>query len=67
MTRMLLLGDESFNNEVNLYILNKTINFVCLQIDLINHFIFSEFLGVFPIIHDYMATILQFLHFNLYV
>ena len=67
MTRMLLLGDESFNNEVNLYILNKTINFVCLQIDFINHFIFSEFLGVFSIIHDYMATILQFLHFNLYV
>ena len=47
MTRMLLLGDESFNNEVNLYILNKTINFVCLQIDLINHFIFSEFSGFF--------------------
>ena len=35
----------------------------CLQIDLMNHFIFSEFTGVFPIIDDYMATILQFLVF----
>ena len=35
----------------------------CIQIDLINHFIFSEFTVVFPFIHDYMATILQFLEF----
>ena len=36
----------------------------CLQTDLMNHFIFSEFTGVFPFIHDYMATILQFLKFS---
>ena len=35
----------------------------CLQTDLMNDFIFSEFTGVFPFIHDYMATILQFLKF----
>ena len=28
-----------------------------------NHFIFSEFLGVFSFTHDYMANILQFLKF----
>ena len=31
------------------------------QADLMNHFIFSEFTGVFPFNHDYMSTILQFL------
>ena len=31
----------------------------CVQIYFINHFIFSEFKGVFPFIHDYVATILQ--------
>ena len=38
----------------------------CLQIDF-NYFIFSEFTGVFPFIHDHMATILQFLKFSYYV
>ena len=28
-----------------------------------NHFIFSEFMGVFSFTHDYMANILQFLKF----
>ena len=39
----------------------------CLQTDLMNHFIiseFSEFTDFFPFIHDYMATILQFLKFK---
>ena len=34
-----------------------------LQADLMKHFIFPEFTGVFPFIHDYMATILQILRF----
>ena len=29
----------------------------CLQIDLMNHFIFSEFTDAFPFIDDYMSTI----------
>ena len=36
----------------------------CLQTDLMNHFIFSEFMGVFLFIHNYMVTILQFLKFS---
>ena len=36
----------------------------CLKIDLMNRFIFSEFTGVFPSNHDYMATILQLLKFQ---
>ena len=35
----------------------------CLQIDLLSHFIFSEFTSAFPFIHDYIATISQFLKF----
>ena len=35
----------------------------CPQTDLMNHFIFSEFAGVFLFIHNYMATTLQFLKF----
>ena len=31
-----------------------------LETDLMNHFIFSEFTGVFLFILDYMITILQF-------
>ena len=31
-----------------------------LQTDLMNHFIFSKFTGVFLFIHNYMAAILQF-------
>ena len=38
-------------------------NLFCLQTDLMSHFILSEFTDVFPIIHGYMATILQFLKF----
>ena len=34
----------------------------CLQTDLMNHF--PELTGVFPFIHGYMATILQFLKFK---
>ena len=45
VTRILLHSDEFFKDEVNLLILNATILF-CLQINLINHFIFSEFTGV---------------------
>ena len=39
----------------------------CLQTDLIKHFIFSEFTGVFLYIQNYMATISQFLKFNFYI
>ena len=34
-----------------------------LQTDLMNHFIFSEFTGVFLFIHNYMAAVFQFLKF----
>ena len=56
LTRILLYGDESFKDEVNLPILDATIN-------LMNHVMFSEFAGVFLFIHNYLATILQFLKF----
>ena len=35
----------------------------CLQTDLMNHFIFFEFTGVFLFIHIFMATTLQLLKF----
>ena len=35
-----------------------------LQTDLMNYFIFSEFMGVFLFILNYMATIFQFLKFQ---
>ena len=49
VTRILLDGDESFKNEVNLLILNTTTDFVFSS----NRFdeIFSEF----PFIHDYQG------------
>ena len=49
VTRILLDGDESFKNEVNLLILNTTIDSVFSS----NRFdeIFSEF----PFIHDYQG------------
>ena len=34
-----------------------------LQKDLMNHFIFSEFIGVFPFVPKYMTTVLQFSKF----
>ena len=36
----------------------------CLQTDLMNHFTLSEFTGVFLFVHNYVATILQFLKFE---
>ena len=62
VTRILLCGDKSSKDEVNLLILNATVNFFCLQIDLMN-FISSEFTGVFSFVHDYMVTILEILKF----
>ena len=56
--RILLYGDKSFKNEVNLLILNATIDFVLCTNSLMNHFIFSEFTVVFPFIHNYTGTIL---------
>ena len=56
--RILLYGDKSFKNEVNLLILNATIDFVLCTNSLMNHFIFSEFTVVFPFIHNYTSTIL---------
>ena len=35
----------------------------CLEVDMMRHFIFSEFAGVFSFIRDNMVTILQFLKF----
>ena len=56
--------DESFKDEVNLLILNATIDFVLSITYLMNHFIFSEFVSVFLFINNYMATtILQFYNF----
>ena len=66
VTRILLYGNESFKDEVNLLLLNTTIDLV-LQIDLMKHFIFSEFTGVFSFFHDYMATLVQFSKFYFYV
>ena len=63
MTHILLNGNELFKDEVNLLILNATIDFFCLQTDVINHFILPEFTGVFLSIRNYMATTLQFLKF----
>ena len=36
----------------------------CLQTDLMNPFILLKFIGVFLFVHNYMATILQFLKFQ---
>ena len=36
----------------------------CLQIDLMNNFIFTKLTGICPFIHEYMATILRFLKFK---
>ena len=36
----------------------------CLEVDMMKHFIFSEFEGVFSFIRDNMVTILQFLKFQ---
>ena len=56
--------DESFKDEVNLLILNATIDFALSITYLMNHFIFSEFVSVFLFINNYMATtILQFYNF----
>ena len=46
VTYILLNGNESFKDEVNLLTLNATIDFV-LSTELMNHFIFFEFTGVF--------------------
>ena len=65
VTRILLYGNQSSKDEVNLQILNATIDFVLsTNRFLMNHFIFSEFTGVFLFIHNYMATLLQFLKFQ---
>ena len=64
VTRVLLYDSESFKNEVKLLILNAANDFFCLQTDLMNHFIFCGFTGVFLFIHSYMATTLQFLKFS---
>ena len=63
MTHIVLHGDVSFKDEVNLVILNAINDSVSSKIDLMNHFIFSEFTGVFPFNHDYMAADLKFLKF----
>ena len=53
VTGILLYGNESFKDEVNLPILHSTIILFCPQIDLMNHFIFSKFMGVFAFIHEW--------------
>ena len=64
MTRILLYGDKSFKDGVNLLILNATIDLFCLQADLMNHFIFPEFMVIFLFIHNYVATIFRILIFT---
>ena len=63
VTRILLYGNETFKDDVNLLILNATVYFVSSTNRFDEHFIFSEFTGVFLFIHNYMATVLQFLKF----
>ena len=63
MTRILLYDDPSFKDEVNLLILNATIDFALSTNRFDDHFILSEFTGYIPFIHDYTATILQLLKF----
>ena len=65
MTRILLYREESFNDEVNLLILNATIDFVFVyeQIYLMSHFNFPEFTSVSLFIHNYMAPVLKFIFY----
>ena len=57
---ILLYGDESFKDEVNLLILNATIDYALSTNRFDDYFIFFEFAVVFPFICDYIATILRF-------
>ena len=66
VTRILLYGNESFKDEVNLLILNATIDFV-LSTDLMNYFIFSEFTGVFLLFITVWPKLYNFQNFNFYV
>ena len=63
VTRILLWDGESFKDEVNLLILNASIDFVLPKNRFDEHFICSEFSGVFLLIHICMTTILQVLKF----
>ena len=54
VTRILLYGHESFKDEINLLILKVTIDFVLSTNRFGEHFIFSEFRGIFPFIHDHV-------------
>ena len=63
VTRILLYGNESFKDEVNLLILNATIDSFCLQTDLMNHFIFFEFTGDFLLFIFPWLQLIQLLKF----
>ena len=62
VTRILLYGNESFKDEVNLLILNATINFV-LSTNRFDEPLYLLWIHGCFFIHNYMATILQFLNF----
>ena len=63
VTRILLYGNESFKDEVNLLILNATIDFVLSTNRFDEPLYLRKFTGVFLFVHNFMATILQLLKF----
>ena len=63
VTRILLYGNESFKNEVNLLIVNISIGFALSANRFDEPLIFSGLMTIFLFVHNYMATTLQFLKF----
>ena len=60
---ILLYGDESFKDELNWLIFNATVDFVLSPNGFHGPLYLLWIHGCFPFIHDYMATILQFLKY----
>ena len=63
----MLYGDEFFKGEVSLLILNATIHLVLSTNRFDEPHYLPKFTGAFPCIHNYVATILEFLKFSFLV
>ena len=63
VTRILLYGNESFKDEVNLLILNALLILFRLPTDLMSHFIFFEFTGDFLLFIFPWLQLIQLLKF----
>ena len=57
-------GDEFFKDVVSLLILNATIHLILSTNRFDEPLYLPKFTGVFPYIHNYMVTILEFLKFS---